>query len=177
MATLPVVTSKTPIAPSEYGQQAINLMIKVRDLTKEIDGFRYAAKGRRTKIGTTSSLPEEFLQQMAVACDASPAFSVKAELTGTEIRNGLDFAREFTNLGKETHLVAKGVEDTVAEILAEIGKRALAAYKVAQNLNEPGQKETILPHLVEMQRTLGRGRPKKRKTDATGTPVKKGDAK
>jgi len=167
--------SELPVAPSEYGQRAFQLMIKVRELMTEIKGFRYSARGRRVKIGAASSLPEDFLQFLAIACDANPEFAERVKLTGAEIRDRLEFRREFLGFAAETHLVAKGVEDTVAEELAELGRRALKAYKVAQEMESGSEKESLVPHLEAMRRTLTRGRRRKVKEDDPAA-VKKGGA-
>jgi hypothetical protein len=174
--------SELPVAPSEYGQRAFNLMIKVREVMTEIKGFRYSARGRRVKIGSTSSLPEEFLQLLAIACDATPAFAARVQLSGPEIRDRLEFRREFLGLASETHLVAKGLEDTIAEELADLGGRALKAYKTAQDMESGAEKESLIPHLEAMRRALNRGRRKKVKEDPEaakkGDPaINKGDAK
>ena len=180
--------SELPVAPSEHGQRAFALMIKVRDVMTEIDGFRYSARGRRVKIGAAATLPEDFLQLLAVACDANPAFAAKVQLTGPEIRDRLEFRRETLSLANETHLVAKGLEDTIAEELADLGSRALRAYKTAQDMESSAEKESLIPHLKAMTTALNRGRKKKakpgdpnaaKKSDpaAANAPVNKGDAK
>jgi hypothetical protein len=168
--------SELPVAPSEHGQRAFHLMIKVRELMNEIKGFRYSARGRRAKIGSTSSLPEDFLQLMGVACDANPVFAERVQLTGPEIRDRLEFRREFLSLANETHLVAKGLEDTIAEELAEIGQRALKAYKTAQDMESGAEKQSLIPHLDAMRRALNRGRRKKVKEDPAAG-AKKGEVK
>ncbi|HEX6098212.1 MAG TPA: hypothetical protein VF432_17930 [Thermoanaerobaculia bacterium] len=169
--------SELPVAPSEYGQRAFALMIKVRELMNEIKGFRYSARGRRVKIGAASSLPEEFLQLMAVACDANAPFASRVQLTGPEIRDRLEFRREFLGLARETHLVAKGLEDTIAEELAEIGHRALKAYKTAQDMESGAEKESLIPHLEGMRRAINRGRRAKSKEEEDAAGAKKGEAK
>lgn len=169
--------STLPLAPSEYGQKAINLIIRVRELMSEIQGYRFAAKGRRQKIGSAASVPEEFLVRLAAALDANPGLAQKGELTGPEIRDRLDYAREFANFGAEVLLFGKGVEDTVAEILADIGSRGLAAYRVAQEMEKRAGNDSLVPHMVGLRRALGRGRPRKLKKPADPAAVKKGDAK
>jgi hypothetical protein len=108
-----------------------------------------------------------------VACDANAGFAARVKLTGPEIRDRLEFRRQFLTLTREQHLVAKGLEDTIAEELAEIGQRALKAYKVAQTM-EADADEDLIPHLQAMQRALNRGRRKKVKKDDSAAAAKKG---
>jgi hypothetical protein len=184
-STAVVPTTGAATAPTEFSQPALTLTVQIRELGRTVEGFRYAPKGRRSAIGTRSSLPEEFLLLLAADLDVNPALATQAEITGTEIRECLSFAREFGNASAETRLVAKGMDDTIAERMADVGERALRAYYYAQRANRKDSKASVVPHLEAMKRALGKGRRTKKKEDPAtakkgGDPAKppqKGDAK
>jgi hypothetical protein len=168
-----------PAVPAEFSQKALTMMVQVRELGRTVDGFRYAPNGRRLQIGTVASLPEEFLQLCAAALDVNPALGAGFDLTATEVREALSFKREFTNVISETRLVAKGMEDTVAERMSDVGERCLQFYNAVQRGNRGKAKSSsIVPHLAAMKRALGKV-PRKKKAVPPDAPdaVKKGDAK
>ena len=157
-----------PPTPINHEEMANAMIQKVRELAQSIPGFAYAAKGRRRKISSFASLPDAFLEDVAVACDASPQLAVASELTAAELRGIITFARAITSVANEMLLVARGALDTVAEHRALAGQRALRAYAIAKSINRPEDRELLIPHLANMQRSLGRGRPRTR--PVTGTP-------
>jgi hypothetical protein len=151
-----------PPTPINYEEAANAMMIQLRELVQSIPGFGYAAKGRRRKISSAAHVPDPFLEAVAVACDASVQLSAASELSAPELRGLIAFARAFTSLADEMQLIARGLHDTVAERRAGVGQRALRAYAVAKSINRPEDRELLIPHLANMQRTLGRtGRPSK----------------
>jgi hypothetical protein len=166
-----------PAVPMDFRQQSLTMMIQVRELGRTVDGFRFAPKGRRSQIGTVASLPEEFLQLCAAALDVNPALGLAFQITAAEVREALSFKREVTNTAKETYLVAKGMEDTVAERLAHVGELCLRFYNAAKRANRRNATENPVPHLEAMQRALGKGRPRKVKKPEATDPLKKGEGK
>lgn len=165
-----------PAAPAEFSQQALTLMVQIRELGRTVDGFRFVPKGRRTAISTVASLPEEFLQLVAAGLDVNPTFGEQFNLTAVQVREALNFRREFTNAANETRLVAKGMEDTIAERMAEIGERCLRFYYAAKRANPRGATTSVFPHLDAMKRALNMGR-RKKKAGVPPDALKKGDAK
>jgi hypothetical protein len=165
-----------PAVPANYTQQSLTLMVQVRELGRTVDGFAFAPEGRRAEIGTVSSLPEEFLQRTAAALDVNPDFGAAFNLTAAEVRDALNFRREFLNAAHETRLVAKGIEDTVAVRIAPVGEKCLHFYHAAQRANRKNAGASMVPHLAEMTRALNKGRKKKKKA-VPPDAVTKGDAK
>ena len=166
-----------PAAPADFSPQALALMVQIRELGRTVNGFGFAPKGRRRSIGTVSSLPEEFLQLVAASLDVNPALGQSYGITALEVREALSFGREFTNAATETRLVAKGMEDTVAERLADVGDKCLRFYYAAKRATPRGAVASSVPHLAEMTRALGMGRKKKKKPAPPPDPLKKGDVK
>ncbi len=147
-----------PPTPINHEDVANAMIVELRDLAQSIPGFAYAAKGRRRKISSAARLPDAFLEAVAVACDASPQLAVASEITAADLRSMIVFSRAFTTVADEMNLVARGLLDTVAEQRAQTGQRALRAYAVAKSINRPEDRELLIPHLANMQRTIARGR-------------------
>ena len=136
-------------------------MVRLRDLAQAVPGFGYAAKGRRRKISSAATVPDAFLEAIAVACEASVQLAAASELSASDLRSVITFARAFTSLANEMALVAKGLSDTIAEHRYTLGQRALRAYAIAKSINKPEERELLIPHLENLRRALGRvGRPR-----------------
>ena len=138
---------------------ASTLMATVRDLVQSgIPGFALAAKGRRRKINTTASLSDPFLEAAAAACGVHADLVSAGQVTAAELRDTIAFSRVYASVAEELRILARGVDDTVAELRNNVGQRALRVYHVASRINRPEERELLIPHLAAMQRTLNRGR-------------------
>lgn len=154
--------STIPPTPINHEEIANAIMIQIRELAQSVPGFTFAAKGRRRKITAAASLPDSFLEAVAVACDASPHLASSSQVTPAELREAINYGRAFTSVANELSVMTRGFLDTVAEHRNEVGQRALRAYSIAKSINRPEDRELLIPHLANMQRALGRGRPTKR---------------
>lgn len=152
------MTTIPPVPPASHEEIAAAMMIQIRELAQSVSGFTFSAKGRRRKITPAASVPDPFLEAVAVACDASPHLGVASQVTTAELRDTITFSRAFTSVANELMVVARGFLDTVAERRNQVGQRALRAYSMAKSINRPEDRELLIPHLANMQRTLGRGR-------------------
>lgn len=149
--------TKTPI---NHEENAAAAMTKAREIAQLVPGFAFAVKGRRRKIISSASAPDDFLETVAVACDASPQIGLSDNLTAAEVRDCLISSRVYTSLGKEMIMIGRGILDTVAESRNSVSKRARRVYKHAKDLDHPEETELLVPHVENMRRTIGRGRPK-----------------
>lgn len=175
MSIVPIPTV-LPVPPAEFSQQALTLMVQVRELGRTVGGFRFAPEGRRAEIGALTAVREEFLHLASALLDVNPDLAAACKLTGNEVRECLNFKRDFGNAAAEIHLVAKGLEDTIAERLANVAERALQLYYYAKRANLKDSTESLVPHLDAMKRALGKGRPRKVKKDGP-VPAAKGEPK
>lgn len=165
MSIVPIPTV-LPVPPAEFSQQALTLMVQARELGRTVEGFRFAPEGRRAEISSLTAVPEEFLHLAAALLDVNPDLAAACKLTGTEVRECLNFKRDFGVAAGEIHLVAKGLEDTIAERVANVGERALQLYYYAKRATLKDSTESLVPHLETMKRALGKGRPRKLKKGA-----------
>jgi hypothetical protein len=152
----------TPATSSEHEARAFDLMVKMRELARTIQGFNFAGKGRRVQIANFANLPEEFFELMAVACDTYPEVAAAAQLTGAEIRSVITASRAYKAVANDMVTQARGLDDTVAEYRGDIGRRTLNAYEIAKRLEK---QIGPIPHLPAIRRALNKGRPKKDKQE------------
>jgi hypothetical protein len=155
MSTIPL---PQPAAPADFSQQALALTLKVRDAVRTVDGFIFSPEGRRAEIALFATLPDEFLHPAAALLDLNPDLAATCGLTSTEVREAINFRRDFGNAALEVHLAGKGLEDTVAERVASVGERALKLHYYAKRTNLRDATENLVPHLDAMKRALGKGR-------------------
>ena len=145
--------------PVNHEAAAMTLMSTIRDLVvAAVPGFSLAAKGRRRKIIATASLSDAFLEAVAAACAVHPDLGAAGGLTPSEIRNTIHVSRVYASLAEELRILARGIDDTVAELRNDVGQRALRVYHNADRINRPDDHELLIPHRAAMQRTLNRGR-------------------
>ncbi len=160
-----------PPIPIDHEQLASTIMASARESAQSVPGFVFAAKGRRRKITTSASVPDSFLEAVAVACVASPHLSEANEITPAELRACITFSRAYKSVANEYVVIARGLLDTVAEHRNSVAQRARRVYSMVKDLNHPEERELLVPHAEDMRRTLGRGRPKRVKVPAPGTPA------
>jgi hypothetical protein len=146
--------------PINHEAAATTLMSTIRELVyASIPGFSLAAKGRRRRIIATASLSDAFLEAVAAACAVHPELGAAGGgLTPSEIRNAIHFSRVYASLAEELRILARGIDDTVAELRNDVGQRALRVYNNADRINRPDDRELLIPHMAAMKRLLNRGR-------------------
>ena len=153
MTTIP---DQTPI---NHEAAANALIAAVRELVQSgVPGFTLAAKGRRRRISTTAALSDAFLEAVAAACAVHQELASNGGISAAEIRDTLVFSRVNASLAEELRILARGVDDTVAERRNNVGQRALLVYNAANRINRIEDRELLIPHLAAMKRTLNRGR-------------------
>lgn len=162
MSTIP----PEPLTPHEITAQA--MMMQLRETVQGIAGYAFVGRGQRRKLNTAASLPDRFLQSVAVACDASSHLAGSSQITGSELRDTIAFARAYTSVADELEVIARGLRDTIAARRGDVGQRALRAYSMAKSINRPSDREVLIPHVNEMKRALGRGR--RSKNTVPGAP-------
>jgi hypothetical protein len=168
-----------PEQPPINREAAANALIAaVRELVQSgVPGFILAAKGRRRKISTTAALSDAFLEAVAAACATNPELAAAGGISASEIRDTLVFSRVNASLAEALRILARGVDDTVAERRNSVGQRALRVYNAADRINRVEDREMLIGHLSAMKRTLNRGRTNAqrsaaaRATAAATTPV------
>ena len=150
-----------PAPLSDPETRAIDMMVKIREIVRTFSGFTFSGKGRRVKIANYATVPDEFFELLVLACENNPDVAAAGPVTVEELRAVLATSRAFGSAVVEMHTQAKGLEDSLAEYRADVGRRALNAYNTAQRLWKQEDRVGLVPHLKAMRLALNRGRPKK----------------
>lgn len=144
----------------QYRELALTMIEEMRRLAQAVEGFALATTARRRKISASAAVPDAFLHSLAIACDASPRLGTAGEITSSELLEAIEFKSAYFPVADELELLARAIRDTVAEKRSAIGHRALRAYIIAKRMNAPDDRALLIPHLRNLQRDLGRTRPR-----------------
>ena len=169
------MTDITPV-PASRDQAVRDVIVALETMLRELlPGFTFLPTAQRRRITTAGSVPDDFLEAVAVAVESTPNVAGPIPITPIELRDAIRSSRAFLSLADQLELMARGVRETVAESRAEVGKRALATYGVARSVNRHLDLTVAIPHFANMRRALGRTGRKKRVVE-TPPPLIEGGA-
>lgn len=149
-----------PTSVAEHEARAMEMMVKIREAARSFGGFTFAGKGRRVQIAQFNAIPDEVFDLMALAAESNPDVAAAWGVTAAELRAAVAISRAYRSVVTEMLTQARGVDDTVAEIRGDVGRRLLNAYELAKRQNKQEPRQTLIPHLIAVQRALNRGRKK-----------------
>jgi hypothetical protein len=144
--------------PVPHNEAANTILGQLRTIVQSIQGFNFVTTGQRRRLSSAASVPDTFLLTVGLALDASSDLATAAKVQGAELRDAVNFSNAFRAVATELEVVARGLRETIDARRADAGGRALRAYSLARSFNRPSDRDLLIPHLREMQRTLGRGR-------------------
>ncbi len=166
----------TPV-PVSRDQAVRDVIVTLEAMLRELlPGFTFLPTAQRRRITTAGSVPDDFLEAVAVAVESTPNVAGPIPITPIELRDAILSSRAFLTLADQLELMARGVRETVVERRAEVGKRALATYGVARTVNRHLDLSVAVPQFNNMRRALGRTGRKKRVVEPTPTPPTEGGA-
>ena len=125
------------------------------------------SKTQRRRLTNAASVPDEFLEQIAVSIDNSPGMGAVHELTADEARDMIVFSRVYDALGQQMVQLGHGIQDVVLARRYDVGQRALGVYGTVKSANRPNRKPTV-SNAATLRRALGRAG--RRKTPAAQPP-------
>jgi hypothetical protein len=143
-----------------YEEAAEHIVRTLRDLQRFVHGFNVANAGRRKKISTAASWSDEALGVISTAIQSSEVVAGASKLAPEEIEDALRYSRAYREAFYESQIFSRGIDDSIAEKRAGVGRRAAVAYKVARSLDLPGATEAAVPNLPQMRQLSTRGRRK-----------------
>jgi hypothetical protein len=153
--------TETPATHAQTAEEIINALRQV--VRGSLPGYKLLAAARRRRINMSGHVHEDFLRQVAVMLDVNPALVAAVGLTGAEIREHLSFLAAYEKVGDELMLLGRGVKDTLVDAHAQVGQRALQAVAIARTITRPEDREKLMPHLDNIQKSFSRGKRKVRK--------------
>lgn len=146
----------------------VRIMAIVTEHLPELAG---TSKVERRRIANAASVPDEFLEQVAVSVDNSPEIGTVHELTSDEARDMIVFSRVYNAFGEQIVQIGRAVQGVVTERRYDVGQRALGVYGTVKSANRPNRKPTV-SNAASLRRALGRsGRRKTPAAQAPDTPA------
>jgi hypothetical protein len=120
---------------------------------------------------SVASVPDDFLEEIAVTIDATPGVGEINLISSTEARDTIPFTRVFHAFAGQLELLARRVRVAVAERRHDVVQRALGVYGTVKGANRPNRKQAI-PNVASLRRALGRtGRRKPAEAESTKKPA------
>ncbi len=146
--------------PMSHAEAALKLVEELRKLQGSITGFGIPPKplDSKTRPRGQRSLPNQFFDSLAIALESSQTFAATVTLTPAEIRDMLRFCEAYVPIAEELERFARGVRYMVAVRRAEIGRRAVSAYRIAQGINLQVDISAPVPEVDAMARAVTRRR-------------------
>lgn len=156
MSVIPEVPTFNPLeVPRRIAQQ-------VRAAVETLPGFTFITAEERSRLSSSAAVPDRFLEVCAASMEEHVALAAASKISAAELRSVLAVAQANLALADEIERLARGVRDTVLVARAVAGTEGLRVYSVARRLNRPRDTQSSVSTLVQMQRTLNRGRLKSR---------------
>jgi len=162
--------------PNSHEVAAREHLAQIRAIVQSVRGYGFATIKHRRRIGLPAAVSDAFLNAVAVALDASEAFANAAGVTGAQLRDAIAYTNAYRPVANELELMASGIAQGVWTTRAEAAGLALKAYRLSKGFNSPSGPELFVPHIANMKKALGRGRPKtiEPQPDSEGEAEKKG---
>ena len=160
--------SNEPIPNLSPTEVARELLQRVRAV-QEITGTKTLLPTKQSrKLIHAASLPDDFLEAVAVAIDAYEKLALISDVTAAEIRELIAYSRANRPVVDELRLAATSLLQDILTRRAHVGQQALKVYQIVQGLNRPNDKAMLVPHITAMRRALGKA---KRKAAPPEQPV------
>ena len=146
--------------PVSHAEAALRLLEELRRLQGSIAGFGVPPKplDPQTRPRGHRLLPNRFFDSLALALESSPQFAAAVTITAAEIRDMLRFCEAYAPIVDELERFARGMRYLVATRRANVGRRAVGAYRVAKGINLQVDISPPVPEVDAMKRAVTRKR-------------------
>ncbi|HYI13656.1 MAG TPA: hypothetical protein VEK57_31740 [Thermoanaerobaculia bacterium] len=153
---------------SSHDAKARFIISCLDELEALIDDYGVCQPGRRKKISRAASVSNDALETLAQACDQSESLVTATGLTAAEVNGALAFDRAHSGTLSRLQTFTRGVEDTMAEKRAHIGRRFVRALKIARQLRMPEDTFETVPALQDVETAYRRKRRPKLERQVVG---------
>ena len=161
------MTEQTQVTLS-HEEAARDMVVRIMAIvTERLPELAGTSKAQRRRIANAASVPDEFLEQIAVSVDNSPEIGSVHDITSAEARDMIVFSRVYNAVGEQLMQLGRAVQDVVVERRYDVGQRALGVYGTVKSANRPNRKPTV-SNAASLRRALGRSG--RRKTPAAPAP-------
>ena len=162
--------NETPLSHTERARAVLSHISGIKEL---ISGFTFSGFPDPRSLNAAKSVPDPFLESVAVAMEASERLAGTGLVLPEELRDVAAFATAFTPVADELGIMERAVRHTIAVKRASVGQLALQVYQFAKTFARKTERQVLMPHLENMKRALAaRFKPKNAEQPAS-TPTPK----
>ena len=165
------MTTVPPATPLSHTERARAVLEHIRGIQELIDGFSFDFEPDARTLNAAKSVPDAFLEEVAVAIEASEHLAQASQVTPAELRDIASFSIAFGPVVTEMDIVDRAVRLVFAKKRAGVCKRALQTYDLAKGFARRTDRQVLMPRLDAMQAALGKKRSAKRATTEPVQPV------
>ena len=142
----------------DYHDRTNEIFAIIREIGASIPGYRAPVSATEMReLVRQATVPPEFVEQVAVAVEASDDLARTELLDPADARDARAFGVFCDLVAQEFEVVARGIRYAGMRRLASTGSSALQIFAFAKSLKRTG---TVIPHVKAMREAL---RSKKRK--------------
>jgi len=147
----------------------VRIMAIVIERLPELAGM---STRERRRLANAVSVPDDFLEQIAVSVDHSPEVGTFHGITSNESRDMIVFSRVYYAFGEQIVQLGRSIQGAVTERRYDVCQRALAVYGSVKSANRPNRKPAV-SNAASLRSALGRSGRGRKTTDvqAPDTPV------
>ena len=139
-----------------HDEAAREMMAQIRAMVLErLPGLGGMSASERRRLLNAASVPDDFLEQVAIAIDGAPDVGAANRITSEESRGAIGFSRVYFAFADQLVQLAQDVTATVLAIRHDIGQRALGVYGTVKSVNRPNRKPAV-SNAAALRRALGR---------------------
>jgi hypothetical protein len=152
---------------------AVAIIDEIRGLKNRIPNFVIPeAKGASQKLSKAASVPQVFIDLVALAIRNNEELARGGNTDQSLIRDLSSFAEAFAPLADELEAMALFVRHSVRAARNKAGSEALTTYALAQRLAKRPGTASLAPHVADMRNALGSfGTKAKSKSKPAPTPA------
>jgi len=156
------------VSPTEVARELLQRVRAVQEITGT---KRLLPTKQSRKLIHAASLPDDFLEAVAVAIEAYEHLALVSEVSAAEIRELIAYSRANRPVVDELRLAGTSLLHDIMTRRAHVGQQALKVYNVAQGLNRPNDKAMLVPHITAMRRALGKAKRKAAPPEEPTQPI------
>jgi len=156
-ASEPQVPSPTV---THYEQVAAELSIAVETAFAAIPNMEAPHPSTRDFVRSHQSVSNDFIASVIAAVEATPELQNVKKFSVAEARDTLQFIEAFAPIAARLTALANNLKFTMQSRKAKIAADALQTYDIAKGVARDAGSAGLVPHISNMRRTLGRGRPR-----------------
>ena len=153
MTTIPEV----PLTHTERARLALE---HIRGIKELIEGFTFDTEPDLRSLNTAKSVPDAFLEELAVAIEASEPLANASQVQPPELRDTVGFSQAFRPVDVEMGIVHRAMKSTIARKRGGVCRRALQTYHTAKGFARKTDRPLLMVHLDAMKNALRKSRSK-----------------